>query len=223
MQLALFLANTLLQFRFRSQSDSKTCVPRRVKIFTVKEGRKILWFKERQGGSPICVNCDCYLLAYKCLYLNSFTSKKNWILEFLLMLVPHAGFILGLISSNLQMVVAVWSRAKNLFVSYQCSTLLLFEGPLHRIWKFALTLHVQDCSFLDSGHIFHAGHASVHVREPVRAWHAGDDAGGAPGHHPGGVRRPGEEEPVRGAPWRHGAGVCVHPRQPVRVPAGVIR
>ena len=99
------------------------------------------------------------------------------------MLVPHAGFILGLISSNLQMVVAVWSRAKNLFVSYQCSTLLLFEGPLHRIWKFALTLHVQDCSFLDSGHIFHAGHASVHVREPVRAWHAGDDAGGAPGHH----------------------------------------
>lgn len=73
-----------------------------------------------------------------------------------------------------------------------------------------------------------AGHAGVHVREPVGSGHAGDDAGGAAGHHPGeGVRRPGEEEPVRGAPpGCDGAGVRVHPRRAVRVgprPAGVVR
>jgi hypothetical protein len=74
---------------------------------------------------------------------------------------------------------------------------------------------------------FHAGLASVHVREPVRARHAGDDAGGAAGHRAGeSVRRPREEEPVRGAPRRHGAGVRVRPRRDVRVgprPAGVVR
>ena len=56
--------------------------------------------------------------------------------------------------------------------------------------NFALTLHVQDCFSLDSGlHLFHAGHTGIHVRVPVRVQHAGDDAGGAPGHHHGeGVR-----------------------------------
>jgi len=40
------------------------------------------------------------------------------------------------------------------------------------------------------------------------------------------LRRPGEEEPVRGVRLLHGAGVCVHPWRPVRVwpqLAGVVR